>query len=198
MKVIHLDLPGLILFTLPVYKDARGFFVERYQAERFAAYLPGADFVQDNHSRSLPGVLRGLHYQRDPEQGKLVGAIRGRIWDVAVDIRVDSPTFGKTYATELSEENGRLLWIPAGFAHGFCVLGDEPADVVYKVDASYNAAGEGGIHWADPDLAISWPVPKPMVSKRDEWLESFASYRTKAFAWASELASNNASPILAK
>jgi dTDP-4-dehydrorhamnose 3,5-epimerase len=198
MKVHHLDLKGLILFTLPVYRDERGFFVERYQSERFAAFLPGKDFVQDNHSRSRPGVLRGLHYQRDPEQGKLVGAIRGRIWDVAVDIRADSSTFGKSHATELSDENGRLLWIPAGFAHGFCVLGDEPADVLYKVDTSYSAAGEGGIHWADPELAIPWPVPSPMVSKRDEWLESFATYRAKAIAWDRELASNNTSPVLAK
>src|SRR5277367_2696742 len=112
MKATHLDLQGLILFSLPVYRDARGFFVERYQTERFAEFLPGKDFVQDNHSRSLPGVLRGLHYQRNPEQGKLVGAIRGRIWDVVVDIRVDSPTFGKSFGIELSDENGRLLWIP--------------------------------------------------------------------------------------
>jgi dTDP-4-dehydrorhamnose 3,5-epimerase len=117
---------------------------------------------------------------------------------VAVDIRADSPTFGTSYATELSDENGHLLWIPAGFAHGFCVLGDEPADVIYKVDSSYNATGEGGIHWADPDLAISWPVPNPIVSKRDEWLESFATYRAKAKAWTRELASKNTSAVLAK
>lgn len=194
MNAVHLDLKGLILFSLPVHKDARGFFMERYQSDRFAEFLPGTEFVQDNHSRSLPGVLRGLHYQRRPEQGKLVGAIRGRIWDVAVDIRPDSPTFGNSYATELSDENGRLLWIPAGFAHGFCVLGGEPADVLYKVDASYNAAGEGGIHWADPDLGIAWPLSSPIVSKRDEWLQSFATYR----AWAGELAANNTSTVLAK
>ena len=198
MQVTHLDLNGLILFSLPMYRDGRGFFVERYRSERFEEYLPGKEFVQDNHSRSRPGVLRGLHYQRDPEQGKLVGAIRGRIWDVAVDIRADSPTFGKSFGTELSDENGRLLWIPAGFAHGFCVLGDEPADVLYKVDASYNAAGEGGIHWADPELAISWPVLDPIVSKRDEWLDSFATYRAKALAWDRELASMNTSPFIAK
>jgi dTDP-4-dehydrorhamnose 3,5-epimerase len=198
MKVLQLDLSGLILVSLPVHKDARGFFLERYQAERFAEFLPGKDFVQDNHSRSKPGVLRGLHYQRDPEQGKLVGVIRGRIWDVAVDIRADSPTFGKSFGTELSDENGQLLWIPPGFAHGFCVLGDESADVLYKVDAGYNAAGEGGIHWADPELAISWPVPNPMVSNRDEWLDSFATYRAKASDWAHELASNDPVPVLAK
>src|SRR5262245_29671125 len=124
MKATHLDLKGLILFSLPVHSDARGFFVERYQSERFAEHLPCEHFVQDNHSRSIPGVLRGLHYQTDPAQGKLVGTIRGRIWDVAVDIRTDSPTFGKSFGVELSDENGLALWIPAGFAHGFCVLGN--------------------------------------------------------------------------
>jgi dTDP-4-dehydrorhamnose 3,5-epimerase len=198
MQVTHIDLNGPILFSLPVHRDDRGFFVERYRAEQFEEYLPGKEFVQDNHSRSRPGVLRGLHYQRNPEQGKLVGAIRGRIWDVAVDIRAESLTFGKSFGTELSDENGRLLWIPAGFAHGFCVLGDEPADVLYKVDASYNAAGEGGIHWADPDLAISWPLLDPIVSQRDEWLDSFATYRAKALARDLELASMNTSPLTAK
>jgi dTDP-4-dehydrorhamnose 3,5-epimerase len=187
MNVIHLDLKGLILFSLPLHKDERGFFVERYQSKRFEPYLPGKDFVQDNHSRSLPGVLRGLHYQRQPAQGKLVGVIRGRIWDVAVDVRHNSPTFGESFATELSDENGRLLWIPAGFAHGFCVLGDEPADVLYKVDALYNGPGEGGIHWADPDLAIRWPLPGPIVSARDEQLASFAAYRARPIAWDREL-----------
>jgi dTDP-4-dehydrorhamnose 3,5-epimerase len=198
MRVWQLDLKGLILFSLPVHKDGRGFFVERYRLERFEEYLPGTEFVQDNHSRSRPGVLRGLHYQRNPEQGKLVGVIRGRIWDVAVDIRADSPTFGKSFGVELSDENGRLFWIPAGFAHGFCVLGDEPADVLYKVDASYNAAGEGGIHWADSELAIAWPVSSPVVSNRDEWLDSFATYRAKALVWDRELASMNSSPLTAK
>jgi dTDP-4-dehydrorhamnose 3,5-epimerase len=195
MKVHQLDLNGLILFSLPVYRDDRGFFMERFQGDRFAEFLPGKDFVQDNHSRSRPGVLRGLHFQRDPEQGKLVGVIRGRIWDVAVDIRPDSPTFGKSYGIELSDENGQLLWIPAGFAHGFCVLGDEPADVLYKVDARYNAQGEGGIHWADPALAIAWPIPRPTVSRRDEWLDSFASYRTKATTWTGVSASINPTPV---
>src|SRR5580700_10364990 len=119
MQVSHLAIEGLILFRLSVHRDARGFFVERYQRERFAKYLPSTTFVQDNHSRSLPGVLRGLHFQHSPAQGKLVGALRGRIYDVAVDLRADSPTFGQNLGMELSDENGTLLYIPAGFAHGF-------------------------------------------------------------------------------
>jgi len=127
--VKDLSLPGLKLIELKIYKDDRGFFTERYVQERFKEFgLPG-NFVQDNHSRSKPGVIRGLHYQTNPAQGKLVGAIRGRILDVVVDIRKSSPTFGKWEAVELSDENGRLLWVPAGFAHGFCVLGNEDADV---------------------------------------------------------------------
>jgi dTDP-4-dehydrorhamnose 3,5-epimerase len=127
--VKDLSLPGLKLIELKIYKDDRGFFTERYVQERFKEFgLPG-NFVQDNHSRSKPGVIRGLHYQTNSAQGKLVGAIRGRILDVVVDIRKSSPTFGKWEAVELSDENGRLLWVPAGFAHGFCVLGNEDADV---------------------------------------------------------------------
>jgi dTDP-4-dehydrorhamnose 3,5-epimerase len=183
MKASPLDLPDLMLIELTIRGDARGFFVERFHADRFEELgLPG-HFVQDNHSRSAPGVLRGLHYQFNPPQGKLVGATRGRIWDVAVDIRPASPSFGKSAGIELSDQNGRLLWIPPGFAHGFCVLGDEPADVVYKVDAVYNPQGEGGLHWNDPDLAIPWPVARPLVSQRDECQSSFASYKTQPILW---------------
>src|SRR5205823_71251 len=140
MKVLPVEIKGLALVELKVHGDARGFFVERYQHDRFRDHGLPSNFVQDNHSRSAPGVLRGLHYQVNPGQGKLVGVIRGRIWDVAVDIRPNSPTYGKHVAVELSDMNGRLLWIPPGFAHGFCVLGEEPADVLYKVDAAYNPA----------------------------------------------------------
>jgi dTDP-4-dehydrorhamnose 3,5-epimerase len=178
MKATFLDLPGLILIELAVHRDARGFFVERFHAEKFEKLgLPG-QFVQENHSRSRPGVLRGLHFQHTPAQGKLVGVIKGRIWDVAVDLRGNSSTFGKYSALEMGDNNGHLLWIPAGFAHGFCVLGDEPADVVYSVDAIYNPEGEGGIVWNDPDLAIPWPSTDPIISKKDQWLSRFAIYRT--------------------
>lgn len=184
MEVTRLELKGLVLVKLKVFGDARGFFVERFQADRFrAAGLPDR-FVQDNHSRSAPGVIRALHYQTGPAQGKLVGVVRGRVWDVAVDVRPDSPTFGQHYGVELSDANGQLLWIPPGFAHGFCVLGDEPADVLYKVDALYNPAGEGGIRWDDPELAVPWPVANPTVSARDEKLPSFAEYRANPPAWS--------------
>jgi dTDP-4-dehydrorhamnose 3,5-epimerase len=134
-------------------------------------------FIQDNHSRSKPGVIRGLHYQVNPSQGKLVGVIRGKIWDVVVDLRKDSPTYGKWEGVELSDENGRLLWVPPGFAHGFCVLGQEDADVMYKVDAPYSPKTEGGIRFDDPDLKIEWPVKDgAIVSPKDRVLPGFAEY----------------------
>jgi len=183
MKVVPVEIKGLALVELKVNGDARGFFIERFQQERFAASGLTTAFVQDNHSRSAPGVLRGLHYQLRPAQGKLVGVVRGRIWDVAVDIRPESPTFGQNFAVELSDMNGRLLWIPPGFAHGFCVLGDEPADVYYKVDAPYTPATEGGISWNDPTLAVAWPVRNPTVSQRDQKLMSFAQYKAAPPTW---------------
>lgn len=177
LEIVRVDLEGLKLIQLKVFGDARGFFVERFHRERFLENgLPG-DFVQDNHSRSVPGVVRGLHYQVNPDQGKMVGVVRGRIWDVAVDLRKNSPTFGKYYATELSSENGRLLWVPGGFAHGFCVIGDEPADVLYKVTAPYDPKKEGGIYALDPDLNIPWPVEVPELSGRDKNQPSFQDYR---------------------
>jgi dTDP-4-dehydrorhamnose 3,5-epimerase len=184
VRVTRLELNGLLLIELVLHADERGFFTERFNRARFRDLGVPVDLLQDNHSRSFPGVIRGLHYQWEPAQGKLVGVLRGRIWDVAVDSRPDSPTFGKSVSVELSDENGRLLWVPPGFAHGFCVLGNEPADVLYKVDAYYNPRGEGGIHWADRDLAIPWPAPNPIVSARDNQLPSFAAYRAQPVRWS--------------
>lgn len=179
----RLPIDGLVLVRLGINGDERGFFTERFKRSEFVdAGLP-ADFVQDNHSRSAPGVLRGLHYQYDPAQGKLVGVTRGRIWDVAVDIRPGSNTFGQSYGIELSDMNGILLWIPAGFAHGFCVLGEDSADVLYKTTTEYNAVCEGGIMWNDPDLAVEWPIDRPTVSGRDSALPSFADYRLAPPEW---------------
>jgi len=183
MKVTRLGPEGLVLIELAVKSDARGFFVERYREELFREYGLPTSFVQDNHSRSAPGVLRGLHYQFNPAQGKLVGVVRGRIWDVAVDIRQDSPTYRQPFGIELSDLNGKMLWMPPGFAHGFCVLGNEPADVVYKVDRVYNQAGEAGIHWADPDLAIRWPITDPTISDKDRHLTPFKSYDANPPIW---------------
>ncbi|MFO0388822.1 MAG: dTDP-4-dehydrorhamnose 3,5-epimerase [Alphaproteobacteria bacterium] len=183
MDIKHCDIEGLKIIQLKVFGDSRGFFVERYHAGRFAeAGLP-TDFVQDNHSRSASGILRGLHYQHTPPQGKLVGVTRGRIWDVAVDIRSHSPTFGKYHAVELTGDNGVLFWIPAGFAHGFCVLGDEPADVMYKVSGLYNQQGEGGIAFDDPDLGIKWPIKNPVISERDKNQQSWKAYCKNPAVW---------------
>ncbi len=183
MKIIDCSIQGLKIIELEVHGDARGFFVERFNKQKFAeAGLP-CHFVQDNHSRSAANVLRGLHYQHMPAQGKLVGVTRGKVWDVAVDIRPESPSYGKWYAVELSGENGRLFWIPPGFAHGFCVLGDEPVDMLYKVTDFYNAAGEGGILYNDAEIAIDWPLDNPLISQRDTNLQSFAEYKENPPQW---------------
>ena len=170
-------IPDLKLVELKLHGDARGFFVERYREDAFAAAGLPSQFKQDNHSRSATNVLRGVHYQFDKPQGKLVGCVRGRIWDVAIDIRPASPTYGKSYGVELSDMNARLLWVPPGFAHGFCVLGDDVADVFYKVTEVYNPAGERGIAWNDPEFAVEWPLSDPLVSARDKEQPSFAEYK---------------------
>lgn len=170
MKELSTPLEGLRLLEYPVYRDDRGFFVERFRSDRFASLGIQEPLVQDNHSRSLPGVLRGLHFQTEPPQAKLVTVLRGAIFDVAVDLRRGSPTFGRWYGVELSAENGRALWVPYGFAHGLCVLGEECADVLYKVSGLYNPKTEGGIRWDDPDVAVKWPVASPILSPKDKVL----------------------------
>jgi dTDP-4-dehydrorhamnose 3,5-epimerase len=166
MNVIKTDIPEVVVFEPKMFGDTRGFFLEHYQAERYAAYGVGGPFVQDNLSRSSRGVLRGLHIQNPRPQGKLVGVMRGRVLDVAVDIRVGSPTFGKHVAVELSDDNFRQLWIPRGFAHGFTVLSDT-ADFYYKCDALYSPADEITIRWNDPALKIDWRTHAPTLSDRD-------------------------------
>lgn len=137
----------------------------------------GPQFLQDNHSLSQQHTLRGLHYQRSPGQGKLVRCTRGRIWDVAVDLRPHSPTYGKWHGLELDSEQHQQFWIPPGFAHGFCVL-SEVAEVQYKCTTTYNSQTEAGIAWDDPDLAISWPVERPILSERDQNNPLFSSLRS--------------------
>jgi len=149
-----------------VFADSRGWFYESHNAEKFKALGIETVFVQDNHSRSVKNTLRGLHYQKNPGQIKLVRCTLGTIWDVAVDIRKESKTFGKWYATELSEENKKFLYIPKGFAHGFCVLSDY-AEVQYKCSSVYNGAEEAGYAWDDPGIGIKWPVSEPVLSQRD-------------------------------
>ena len=168
MEIKKFDIEGPLLITPKVFKDDRGFFVERFNKKTFeSAGLP-FKFVQDNYSKSAPKVLRGMHYQTNPSQGKLVSCVHGKIFDVAVDIRKNSPTFGKYIHVELSGENPQHLWIPAGFAHGFCVLGTESADVLYKVDSYYSPAGEICILWNDPELDIQWPIGSPLLSPKDQ------------------------------
>jgi dTDP-4-dehydrorhamnose 3,5-epimerase len=176
MQVETTPLEGLSIITLDIYRDDRGFFVERFNTSKFTSLGLPVNFVQDNHSLSKPEVLRGLHAQTTPPQGKLVGAATGKIWDVAVDIRPESPTLGKYFSIELSAENGKLLWIPSGFAHGFCVIGLEPANVFYKTTALFTPNAEFGIAWNDPDLNIPWPITNPLISDKDNKLQSFKTF----------------------
>jgi len=179
VQVIELELSGLKLIRPTIFGDDRGFFLETYNAERYAEAGICQDFVQDNHSRSVKGTLRGLHYQAQPGQAKLVRVTLGRIWDVAVDIRPNSRSFGQWQAVELDAEKHEQLFIPIGFAHGFCVLSDV-AEVQYKCTAVYDAKTECSIHYADPELAVQWPITQPLLSARDQRAESFAHYRSTA------------------
>lgn len=176
MEILSTPFAGLKIVQLKIYHDNRGFFVERFNKKLFQDLSLPVDYFQDNHSLSSPNVIRGLHFQNNPSQAKLVGCLRGKILDVAVDIRKDSPTLGKYFSIELSAENGKLLFIPAGFAHGFAVLGNEPADVMYKVDNQFSKEGDGGIRFNDPDLKIDWQIANPIISDKDKNLPLFADY----------------------
>jgi dTDP-4-dehydrorhamnose 3,5-epimerase len=173
-RFTQLVIPGVMQVEGDVFTDERGFFTELYRGSRFKLHGIVADFVQDNHSRSRRRVLRGLHYQKQPRaQAKLVAVLRGQIYDVAVDIRRGSPTYGHWVGAVLSEENRRVLYIPEGFAHGFCVLSDE-ADVVYKVSREYDPDLDRGIVWNDPNMGIEWPVSDPILSEKDAALPRLA------------------------
>lgn len=160
------DLPEVIIIEPDVFGDERGYFLEMYHRKRFEQAGVHGHFVQDNRSRSKKGTLRGLHYQIQRPQGKLVWVLSGEVFDVAVDIRKNSPTFGKWVSTALSEENKRGLYIPPDFAHGFCVLSDY-AEVFYKCTDLYSPQHERCIRWNDPDLAIDWPLENPILSEKD-------------------------------
>lgn len=167
MNVTPTKLPGVVILEPRVFRDERGFFLESYSRKRYAE-VPGLDveFVQDNHSRSGKNVLRGLHFQRKHPQGKLVRVVTGHVWDVAVDVNPDSPTFRQWVGVHLSDENLLQLYIPPGYAHGFCVLSDV-ADFEYKCTEFYRPEDEVGLLWNDPDLAIDWPLESPLISGRD-------------------------------
>lgn len=178
MRVTELGLHGLKRIEPRCFPDSRGFFLETYNAPRYREAGIDVTFVQDNHSRSTRGTLRGLHYQSSPGQAKLLGVASGRIFDVAVDIRPDSPTFGRWEGHYLDAETHAQLFIPIGFAHGFCVVSDV-ADVLYKVSAVYDAATECAVRFDDPDIGVTWPIDEPIVSDRDKKAESFASLRER-------------------
>ncbi|HFD79169.1 MAG TPA: dTDP-4-dehydrorhamnose 3,5-epimerase [Gammaproteobacteria bacterium] len=166
MKVTPMEIPEVLLIEPDVFGDRRGFFLESWHRKKYAAAGLDVDFVQDNHSRSGRGVLRGLHYQLQQPQGKLVRVVTGKVFDVAVDIRRGSPTFGRWVGVELSGDNHRQLYVPPGFAHGFCVLSDS-ADFLYKCTDFYAPEYEHGILWNDPDIGIDWPGADFQVSDKD-------------------------------
>lgn len=174
MKVTPTDLAGVVLIEPKVYGDERGFFVETFQAQRYLE-LAGisATFVQDNHSRSRRGVLRGLHLQKARPQGKLVRVARGEVFDVAADVDPASPTFGRWTGAVLSDDNQHQLWIPPGYAHGYLVL-SEVADFEYKCTDYYDPKSEAGVVWNDPQLGIDWPIAEPTLSPKDRGLPTLA------------------------
>jgi dTDP-4-dehydrorhamnose 3,5-epimerase len=177
VRIVPTDLPGILIVEPTVHRDTRGFFLETYHAQRFAEAGIGEPFVQDNHSRSTRGVLRGLHAQLRRPQGKLVRAVAGEIYDVAVDVRAGSPTFGRWVGVPLSAESFRQLWIPAGFLHGFCVM-SEAAEIEYKCTALYDRDDEIGVVWNDPDIGIRWPIVDPALSAKDAALPRLAAVRS--------------------
>jgi dTDP-4-dehydrorhamnose 3,5-epimerase len=182
MRILPTRLAGLILIEPRVFGDGRGFLFESFRRESYQAAGIDADFVQDNHSRSLRGTIRALHFQADPGQPKLVRVAHGRAWDVALDIRRSSPTFGEWEAFELDDERNLQLFVPIGFAHGFCAM-SEVADFVYKIGSYYDPATERGIAWDDPDLGIPWPTDQPIVSERDRNNPTLAQIRDELPAW---------------
>ncbi len=166
LTINQLDLPGVSIIEPACFKDPRGYFLETFHQEKYAAAGINQAFVQDNHSHSHQGVLRGLHYQLKHPQGKLIYVVTGAIFDVAVDIRLGSPTFGQWIGAELSADNKRQLYVPQGFAHGFVVL-SKSADVIYKCTDVYAPGDEYGILWSDPEIGINWPVENPILSQKD-------------------------------
>ncbi len=169
MQVTETKLLGVLIIKPKVFGDTRGFFKETFQVDRYKEAGIKPDFVQDNHSRSQKGVLRGLHYQINRPQGKLLSCLRGAVYDVVVDINIESITYGQYVGIELSEDNHKQLWVPPGYAHGFCVL-TEIAEFSYKCTKKYNPSDEGGLIWNDPTVGIDWPIQSPILSKKDSML----------------------------
>jgi dTDP-4-dehydrorhamnose 3,5-epimerase len=175
MQVERTPIDGLVIITPTVHSDHRGFFFESYNEVRFRELGIDLNWRQDNHAKSTKNTVRGLHFQRGTGQAKLVRCVRGSVWDVAVDIRPDSPTLGKWHSVELSEENKKMFLIPVGFAHGYAVLSEE-AETLYKCSNVYDPKLEDTILWNDPDLAVKWPVADPILSKRDQDAQTLKQY----------------------
>lgn len=178
MKISKTKLSGVLIIEPRVFNDARGFFKEIFQAERYRKAGIHYDFVQDNYSRSKKGVIRGLHFQINKKQGKLVSCIKGAVFDVVVDIDPASVTYGHYFSIELTEENHQQLWIPPGYAHGFCVL-SKFADFQYKCTSFHDPNDEGGIIWNDPTIAIDWPITNPSLSYKDTILPKLTELKSK-------------------
>jgi len=175
MQTHTTSIQGLLIIEPDIFQDERGWFFESFQEDKYRDLGILHPFAQDNHSYSSQNTLRGLHFQRSPGQAKLVRCTRGKIWDVAVDIRSGSPTLGQWFGVELSEENKKQFYIPVGFAHGFCVLSEE-AEAQYKCSSVYNSETEDGIAWDDPDIGIQWPIANPILSERDKTNQSLQDY----------------------
>lgn len=178
MEFVQTGIPEVILIKPTVLEDHRGFFMESYHIEKFKIGGINCTFVQDNHAKSVQNTLRGLHFQVQHPQAKLVRCLNGKVFDVAVDIRKESPTFGKWVGEELSEENKYQLYIPKGFAHGYFVLSDT-AEIAYKCSEIYHPKDEQGLRWDDPDIAITWPVENPILSEKDKELPNLADSNFK-------------------
>jgi len=178
MNITETKLAGVLIIEPKVFGDSRGFFKETFQAERYREAGIEYTFVQDNYSRSQKGVLRGLHFQIIKPQGKLVSCPKGAVFDVAMDIDPESTTYGQYVGVELTEENHKQLWVPPGYAHGFCVL-SETADFQYKCTDYYDPSDEGGVIWNDPDVAIEWPIADPSLSNKDAILPTLAELNVK-------------------
>jgi len=182
VRVVPTDLPGVVVIEPEVHADGRGFFLETYHAERYERHGIRGPFVQDNHSRSTAGTVRGLHLQLRRPQGKLIRVIEGEVYDVAVDVRRGSPSFGRWVAVTLTSDNFRQCYVPPGFAHGFCVV-SPIAQVEYKCTDLYDRASEIGLAWNDPALAIPWPVREPILSRRDSRHPTLAQLGDQLPVW---------------
>lgn len=178
LRLFGKELNGLLIFETDVHKDNRGFFIETFRSDEFKSLGLPVVFEQDNYSRSSAGVLRGMHFQWEPPQGKLIRVIAGTAYFAEVDIRKNSPTFGKYYGIELSDLNKKVIWVPPGFANGFVALSDT-VDVQYKCTSLWNGKGEGCILWKDPDIGIKWPLGNPILSEKDKKGMTLSEWRNK-------------------